>query len=308
MRSGSHERSLPGAPPALPAGHARRVARRRPPPTRATDARPARPRAAARAPPPAALRFAIVNDEVTPTWCSAPACVVEAEQQRADQRPGPFLCQRKPATTQSAVRACLILIIARLPGWYRPSRGLAITPSRPAPSKRASQSTASSRSRVIGVRWIGGADAARAGARGARAVRLTACCRRSSPSAASRSKATNDAGVSFASFATRDAAGCRRSCSASKSRPCGVAITISPSTTQPSGSAAMQRLVQLREVAVERPQVAALDVRPRRRRGTRWRESRPTWARRASRRPSAARRRASRASARSAARWGNASW
>ena len=30
--------------------------------------------------------------------------------------PGPFLCQRKPATTQSAVRRCLILAISRLPG------------------------------------------------------------------------------------------------------------------------------------------------------------------------------------------------
>ena len=41
--------------------------RRRPPPIRATDARRARARAAARAPRPAALRIAIVNDEVTPT-------------------------------------------------------------------------------------------------------------------------------------------------------------------------------------------------------------------------------------------------
>ena len=37
-------------------------------------------------------------------------------------------------------------------------------------------------------------------------------------------------------------------------------MTISPSTTQPSGSAREQRVVQLGEVAVERPQVAALDV------------------------------------------------
>ena len=45
--------------------------------------------------------------------------------------------------------------------------------------------------------------------------------------------------VSFVvdSFATRDAAGCSRSCSASKSSPRGVAITISPSTMQPSGKA-----------------------------------------------------------------------
>ena len=31
--------------------------------------------------------------------------------------PGPFLCHRNPATTQSAVRWCLTLSIARLPGW-----------------------------------------------------------------------------------------------------------------------------------------------------------------------------------------------
>ena len=48
---------------------------------------------------------------------------------------------------------------------------------------------------------------------------------------ARRSKAINDEGVSFASFATREAAGCRRSCNASKSRPRSVMITISPSTT-----------------------------------------------------------------------------
>ena len=37
-------------------------------------------------------------------------------------------------------------------------------------------------------------------------------------------------------------------------------MTISPSTTQPSGSAVEEELVQLGEVAVERPQIAALDV------------------------------------------------
>src|SRR5262249_6326229 len=64
------------------------------------------------------------------------------------------------------------------------------------------------------------------------------CCgtsRMSRPSIASRSNATNDAGVSFASFAARDAAGCSRSWSASKSSPRLVAITISPSNTEPGG-------------------------------------------------------------------------
>jgi hypothetical protein len=41
--------------------------------------------------------------------------VVEAQQQRAIIVPAPFLCQRKPATTQSAVRSCFTLIIVRSP-------------------------------------------------------------------------------------------------------------------------------------------------------------------------------------------------
>src|ERR1700758_5764879 len=45
-----------------------------------------------------------------------------------------------------------------------------------------------------------------------------------------------DAGVFAASIRTRESAGWIRCCSASKSRPCSVAITISPSITQRSGS------------------------------------------------------------------------
>jgi DNA ligase D-like protein (predicted polymerase) len=52
----------------------------------------------------------------------------------------------------------------------------------------------------------------------------------------STSNATNAAGVSRASFATLDSAGCSLSCKASKSSPFGPAITISPSTTQFFGS------------------------------------------------------------------------
>src|SRR5439155_821669 len=59
--------------------------------------------------------------------------------------------------------------------------------------------------------------------------------RRSASPSARRSKATKEAGVSAASFATREAAGCRRICSASKSSPRSPAITISPSTTQRAG-------------------------------------------------------------------------
>ena len=68
----------------------------------------------------------------------------------------PPLYQRKPATTQSAVRWCLIFDITRLPGVYASVSGFAITPSRPAPSKRSNQSAATARSRVAGVTWIGG--------------------------------------------------------------------------------------------------------------------------------------------------------
>ena len=46
----------------------------------------------------------------------------------------------------------------------------------------------------------------------------------------------NAAGVRSASSATREAAGCSRNCSASKSSPAAVARTISPSTTQRGGS------------------------------------------------------------------------
>ena len=56
------------------------------------------------------------------------------------------------------------------------------------------------------------------------------------PPTASASNATNEAGVSLASLAVRDCAGCRRSWSASKSSPCAVTMTISPSMTQPAGN------------------------------------------------------------------------
>ncbi len=48
----------------------------------------------------------------------------------------------------------------------------------------------------------------------------------------------NAAGVCPASRFTRDTAGWMRCCSASKSSPESVAMTISPSTTQRSGSSA----------------------------------------------------------------------
>ncbi len=66
------------------------------------------------------------------------------------------------------MRSCLILSIARLPGWYAPSSRFATTPSRPAPSNRSNQSAASARSCVAGVRWTGGVTAPSTASRRAR--------------------------------------------------------------------------------------------------------------------------------------------
>ena len=181
-------------------------------------------------------RSSRLNDDATPTLWSLPAPSWRPSSIDPTSSPGASLYQRKPATTQSAVRACLIFIIARLPGRYARSFGFAITPSRPAPSKRSNQSCATAGSLVIGVRWTGAFESPSASSRSFR----RSCCgrpRRSSSPSASRSHATNDDGASFASIATREAAGWMRRSSAPKSRTPPVAITISPSSTQRSGSA-----------------------------------------------------------------------
>ena len=227
---------LARAPAALPAGHPLSRRSRRRPPTPATDARPARPSrsgASSSASSPALRHRERGRDADV---MQRALVVVQPEQQRPDERARTGLVPAEAG--DDAVGGARVLdlehrALARADS--TPSSGFAITPSRPAPSKRCSQSTASSRSRVIGVRWNRRLEPL--GKRRSSRARRSRCgaSRRSSPPTASRSKATNDAGVSFASFATRDAAGCRRSCSASKSSPCGVAMTISPSTTQPSG-------------------------------------------------------------------------
>ena len=120
--------------------------------------------------------------------------------------------------------------------------------------------------------------------------------------AASRSNATNDAGVSSASIATRDAAGCSRICSASKSSPRGgrdhdLAVDHAPSGSRRAAPRAAPgssgRAAARSRLWMKRP------IAP----GRQSRESRPTSARRGSRRAgklSAA----SRASARSGDRSG----
>ena len=174
--------------------------------------------------------------------------------------PGPFLCQRKPATTQSAVRACLTLIIARLPARYGASRRLAITPSRPAPSKRRNQS---SRQRAVAR---GGREVdrrrrrRRAPPRAARGVRASGVSRRSSSPSASRSQATNDAG----DLRGEQLHARRGRMDAQEQR-----LEVEPVRRRRSrsrrrarsapGSAARERLDELGEVAVQRLLVAALE-------------------------------------------------
>ena len=219
-------------------------------------------------------------------------------------RPCPLLCQRKPATTQSAVRACLTLIIARLPGWYVPSLGLGdhAVEAGAFEARRATRRRRA-RSRVIGVRWIGGSTLAEQPLepRAALALRRRAQVARRRPRAG-RTRRTTPASPSRASRRATPpdaaAAAARRSRARaawrSRSRR---------RRTQPAGSRVEKRVVQLGKVAIERPQVAALDEHVRS-------PPRKTIARKPShfgsyrerRRRREARRRAWRASARSAVR------
>ena len=165
--------------------------------------------------------------------------VVEAEQQRADARRVPLLCQRKPATTQSAVRACLILIIARLPGWYGAVRRLGDHAVEPGAFEALRASRRRARGRASSA--SGGSAAATSAsscssARAPLALRLRRAGR--VPSAASRSKATNDAGVSLRQLGDARRRRVQAQLQRVEVEAAGVAITISPSTTQPSGSAA----------------------------------------------------------------------
>ena len=259
--------------------------------------RRARSRAAARARRRAACASPCVNAEVTPTWCSVPSSSYSPSSSEPTAS-GPLLCQRKPATTQSAVRACLILSIARLPGWYVPVVRLRDDAVEARAFEARQPLRGSARSRVIGVRWIGGSTFSERFLEQSRAARAAA--RRGCPGRrrASRSKATNDAGVSFASFATRDAAGMQAELQRIEVEPVVVAMTISPSMTQPSG-----RRSSSARAARGSTGPAAADhgsgCRRRRRREKRWRGSRPTSARRGTRPRPASHRRASRASARS---------
>ena len=137
-----------------------------------------------------------------------------------------------------------------------------MTPSRPAPSKRRNQSAAT---RAIASSPASGGPAAPRSASSsssARAplARTAARAGRRRPTREQVPEARPTPASPSASSLTRDAAGWRRSCSASKSSPPSRAITISPSSTQRGGSAAASGVDQLGEVALERLLVAALDV------------------------------------------------
>ena len=199
--------------------------------------------------------------------------------------PAPLLCQRKPATTQSAVRACLTLIIARLPGWYVPSAGFAITPSRPAPSKR-SQPLGRDRAiarhrREVDRRRRRRRAAARAGPRRSLLRRDTQIAAVDGEQIEADERRRRLLRPAWRRARPPDAA----AAAARRSRArAACAITISPSMTQPAGSRSRNSVVQLGKVAIERPQIAALDEDVGRRCGRRSRGSRPTSARRESRR------------------------
>ena len=252
---------LAGAPAALAAGHAARSPAHRRRPTRATDDRRARRSRSGASSSTSSCARRHRERRGHADVMQPPAIVVQPEQQRADARPCPLLCQRKPATTQSAVRACLILIIARLPGWYGAVCRLgddAVEPGAFEPREPLGRHARDRASPASG----GAGGSTPASTRSSSGAPLALRQRPQIPAAERQQSRTRRTTPASPARAWRPATppGCRRSCSASKSSPRGVAITISPSSTQPSGSCVEQRVVQLGKVAIERPQVAALDV------------------------------------------------
>ena len=143
-----------------------------------------------------------------------------------------------------------------------------------------------SRSRVIGVRWTGGFDVARAAARAARAARACGAARTSC--AVDGQQIERDERRRRLLRQLRDARRGRVQAQLQRVEVEAVSASRSRSRRRPRSrraARASERVVQLGEVAIERPQVAALDEDVVVRRETRSRGSRPTSARRASRSP-----------------------
>ena len=213
--------------------------------------------------------------------------VVEAEQQRADERPRALLVPAEAG--HHAVRGARVLhldhrALAGLVGAC--SRAWRSTPSSPAPSKRWNHSGATARSRRA-RREVDAAAPRRASARSSRA-RRSACGRARRSCVALGEQVEGDEGRRglgrrASPPATPPGAGAS---AARRSRArASPTITISPSTTQRSGRPARSSGLELGEVAVERLQVAALDVELVAVAEHDARGSRPTSARTASRRP-----------------------
>ena len=189
-----------------------------------------------------------------------PCVVVEPEQQRADL----VLAALVPAKAgDHAVGGARVLDLEHraLAGLVEQSRHASRSRrrARRPRSGRASRAP-SARSRVSGVRWTGGW------------TRASACSRRRRRSicgASRRSRAVDREQIegderrrrapSPASPPARRRDGGAAAARRSRARAAS-AITISPSTTHASGRRSSSSVVQLREVAIERPRVAALDV------------------------------------------------
>ena len=241
----------------------------------------------------------------TPTWCSVAVVVVEAEQQGSDAlavlvdaEPGDHAVGGALVLHLQHRRACL-LGTCRRAAWPRRRRSPRLRSARTnLPRRRGSSGGGGEVDRRPRRR--------RASPRAARAARENGCSRRSSSPSASRSNATNDAGISSASFVHAARGGVMAQLTACRSRgPCRWRRRVSPSSTARSGSCGQQRLDELGEVAGERLARCGCRARGRRRRGTRCSGSRPTSARTASRSPVAARASAWRASATTGGRTGS---
>ena len=213
--------------------------------------------------------------------------VVEAEQQRADQLAGAVLVPAEAGDDAVGGAHVLDLQHRALARLVRAARRLGDHAVEPGALEAVEPVGGERRDRAcIGVRCTGGAAPA-SSALEQRAALAPAAARagRGRPRRAGRTPRTTPASPR-ASFATRDAAGCRRICSASKSRPPARGdhdLAVDHAAARAALRASS--VVQLGKVAVERLADRGSGCRRRRRRGRRARGSRPTSARRGSRRP-----------------------
>ena len=197
---------------------------------------------------------------LTPTCWSWPS-LVETEQEAAQQRPlgGAVLVLAVAGdhdvggarVLDLEHHAAVLGVRRRSAASRRRRRGRRPRTARTSAPPRPGRSWSGSGSRARRSR--GGPAPPRAPARRSDSGRSTYD---SSPSA-SRSNATNPAGVFSASMSTRLLAGWMRSCSTSNSSRSPTATKTSPSRTQRSGSCSLDGLDQLGEVARQRLGVAA---------------------------------------------------